>query len=236
MEQKNIQNSIDALQIEHFDELRKIASPFTRMLMEYQCAIMEVETKLNVLNTEFGLVHNRNPILNIKTRLKRPESLLEKLERKNIPVEVADIEENITDIAGIRVICSFPEDIYTVADLLLHQDDIRMLEIKDYIKQPKDSGYRSLHLIAEIPIFLSDQKKFVKVEIQFRTIAMDFWASVEHQLHYKKDIPDAENIARELHECADIITTVDYHMQDIRSRLEEMKTKDTDEVKEGSKE
>lgn len=212
---------LDALRLEKFEELKGIIGPFTRMLMEYRCAIMEVVTKLNVLNTEFGLTYKRNPILNIKSRLKEPESLLEKLKRKNVPVNIEAIEKNITDIAGVRVICSFPQDIYTLADLLLKQDDITLIELKDYIRKPKESGYRSLHLIVEVPIFLSDRKKKVKVEIQFRTIAMDFWASIEHQLRYKKNIPDAGDIAEELRICADVITGIDYRMQNIHSRIEE---------------
>lgn len=221
MIKENADGELDALRLEKFEELKGIIAPFTRMLMEYRCAIMEVVTKLNVLNTEFGLTYKRNPILNIKSRLKKPESLLEKMHRKHVPIEIRAIEENITDIAGVRVICSFPQDIYTLADLLLKQDDIHMIAIKDYIRNPKESGYRSLHLIAEIPIFLSDQKKSIKVEIQFRTIAMDFWASIEHQLRYKKELTDADDIAEELRICADVITGIDYRMQNIHARIKE---------------
>ena len=169
-EDKNIKTQIDALKIEEIEEFQEIAQPFISLMMEFRCALMEIETKLNVLNSEFALTHNRNPIQTIKTRLKQPVSILEKLHRKELEVNIFNVEEYLADIAGVRVICSFPEDIYTVADLLLHQDDIRMLEIKDYIKKPKESGYRSLHLIVEVPIFLSEGKKPRKVEIQFRTI------------------------------------------------------------------
>ena len=219
-EDKNIKTQIDALKIEEIEEFQEIAQPFISLMMEFRCALMEIETKLNVLNSEFALTHNRNPIQTIKTRLKQPVSILEKLHRKELEVNIFNVEEYLADIAGVRVICSFPEDIYTVADLLLHQDDIRMLEIKDYIKKPKESGYRSLHLIVEVPIFLSEGKKPRKVEIQFRTIAMDFWASLEHQLRYKKHLEKAEEISRELRDCADKITSLDYRMQELRGKIE----------------
>ena len=219
-EDKNLKTQIDALKIEEIEELQEIARPFVNLMMEFRCALMEIETKLNVLNSEFALTHNRNPIQTIKTRLKQPASILEKLNRKGLEVSIANMEEHLSDVAGVRVICSFPEDIYAVADMMLHQDDLRMLEIKDYIKNPKDNGYRSLHLIMEVPIFLTSGKIFRKVEMQFRTIAMDFWASLEHQLRYKKDLENPEEISRELKECADVITSVDYRMQELRGKIE----------------
>lgn len=142
--------------------LREKAEPFLNLMMRYKCAIMEVETKLNVLNSEFSLNHNRNPIESIKTRLKSPESIIEKMKRRGFELTVESIEENLFDIAGIRVICSFVDDIYTVANLLINQDDIRLIRMKDYIKNPKENGYRSLHLIIEVPIFLSNEKKYMK--------------------------------------------------------------------------
>ncbi|MBR2187960.1 MAG: GTP pyrophosphokinase family protein [Eubacterium sp.] len=213
-------NQIDALNIDKVDEFRDFRQEYTHLMMEYRCAIMEIETKLNVLNNEFALSYNRNPIQNIKSRLKKPDSLLKKLRRKSLDITIANIEEHISDIAGVRIVCSFPEDIYSIADLLLHQDDVRMIDIKDYIKHPKESGYRSLHLIVEVPIFLSKEKKMRKVEIQCRTIAMDFWASVEHQLKYNKDLENTEEITEELRECADVITAVDFRMQQIRGKIE----------------
>ena len=219
-ENKNINAQLDALKIEEIDELKGIAQSFVRLMMEYQCALMEIETKLNVLNSEFAMTHNKNPIQTIKTRLKRPKSILEKMYRKGYDVTIANMEEHLADIAGVRVICSFPEDIYTVADMLLHQDDITMLEIKDYIKNPKEGGYRSLHLIVEVPIFLSEGKKPRKVEIQFRTIAMDFWASLEHQMRYKKHLENADEISTEMRKCADEITALDYRMQELRGKIE----------------
>ena len=199
------------------------SEPFMKLMMQYQCALMEIETKLKVLNAEFSLAHNRNPFETIKTRIKKPVSIMEKLERKGLELSVESIEKNLDDIAGVRVICSFPEDIYRVAELLANQDDITVIEWKDYIKEPKPSGYRSLHLILEVPVFLMQETKPMRVEVQFRTIAMDFWASLEHKLRYKKDILNSEEIAKELHECADGIALMDERMQRIRHKIEEQK-------------
>lgn len=195
--------------------------PFINLMMNYECALMEIETKLKVLNTEFALQHNRNPFESIKCRLKQPMSIVDKMKKKGLDITIENIENNLTDIAGIRVICSFPEDIYTVSELLTKQDDINVVCVKDYIRNPKPNGYRSLHLIVEIPIFLSNEKKYMKVEVQFRTIAMDFWASLDHKLKYKKDnLKHPEIIAQELKKCADMSTAMDYKMQEIRNMLE----------------
>ena len=189
----------------------------------YQCAIMEIETKFKVLNEEYSLEYDKNPIEGIKSRIKSYDSLLKKIRRKDIPMTLESIEKNITDIAGVRVICSFPADIYEVADSFLRQDDITLLERKDYIQNPKPSGYRSLHLIVQVPIFLQDEKKPVTVEVQFRTIAMDFWASLDHQLKYKKqlDAQEAAEIGAELKKCADVIAETDCKMLSIRQKIEE---------------
>lgn len=195
--------------------------PFIDLMMNYECALMEIETKLKVLNTEFALQHNRNPFESIKCRLKKPTSIVEKIKKKGLDITIDNIENHLADIAGIRVICSFPEDIYTVSELLTKQDDIKVVCVKDYIRNPKPNGYRSLHLIVEIPIFLSNQKKYMKVEVQFRTIAMDFWASLDHKLKYKRDnLKHPEIIAQELKKCADMSTAMDYKMQEIRNMLE----------------
>lgn len=194
--------------------------PFRQLMMQYECALMEVETKLNVLNAEFSLEYDRNPFEAIKTRIKQPVSIWGKLKRMGEELTVENIENCLSDVAGIRVICSFPEDIYTIAELLSKQDDITVLKRKDYIKNPKENGYRSLHLILEIPIFLSDEKKYMKVEVQFRTIAMDFWASVEHKLKYKKNIKNPEQIAEQLKHCANTIADVDFRMQAIRHDID----------------
>ena len=195
--------------------------PFKRLMAYYKCAIMEVETKFRVLNQEFSLEYDRNPIETIKTRLKSPDSIVKKLAKKDVPLTVESIEKNLNDIAGVRVICSFPEDIYVLADCLLQQDDIKLIEVKDYIKNPKPNGYRSLHLIVEIPIFLKDEKKNMRVEVQLRTIAMDFWASLEHKLSYKKDIPQDEEelLRRELLDCAQISADLDLRMEKIKNRI-----------------
>jgi len=145
---------------------------------------------------------------------------VKKLKRKGVPLTIENIEKHINDVAGIRVVCSFPKDIYMLAEYLLRQDDIVLIRKKDYIKEPKESGYRSLHLIVEIPIFLHDQKKMMRVEVQLRTIAMDFWASLEHKIRYKKDIEDVESIHQDLKECADLSAKLDKMMDDIRKKIE----------------
>ncbi|MBQ6886326.1 MAG: GTP pyrophosphokinase family protein [Lachnospiraceae bacterium] len=205
--------------------------PFKQLMMQYECALKEVETKLNVLNAEFSLEYDRNPFESIKTRIKQPMSIWGKLRRNGEELTVENIENCLSDVAGIRVICSFPEDIYTIAELLSKQDDISVLRRKDYIKHPKENGYRSLHLILEIPIFLSEEKKYMKVEVQFRTIAMDFWASVEHKLKYKKNIKEPEKIAEQLKHCAETIADVDFRMQAIRHEIDrDAEQEEDDEV------
>ena len=205
---------------EHLEDKLVQLRPFMELMMQYRCAMMEVETKLNVLNAEFTMKNTRNPFESIKSRIKSPGSIIEKLKRKGYEISVKGIEENLADIAGIRVICSFPDDIYATAKMLTEQDDIRVLEVKDYIVAPKPNGYRSLHLILEVPIFLSNEKKPMKVEVQFRTIAMDFWASLEHKLKYKKNIENAKEISEELRKCAEISSMLDLRMQTLRDRIE----------------
>lgn len=203
------------------DKIEDNMMPLKRLMAYYRCAIMEVETKFNVLNEEFSLEYDRNPIETIKTRLKSTESIIKKLVRKNFPLTVDSIEANLNDIAGVRVVCSFLEDIYLLADCLLQQDDVKLIQVKDYIKNPKPNGYRSLHLIIEIPIFLKDEKKDMRVEVQLRTIAMDFWASLDHKLSYKKDIPEEEAklLRQELLECAQISADLDVRMGEIKNRI-----------------
>lgn len=202
------------------------------LLTYYECALMEVETKFRVLNQEYSLVHDRNPIQAIKTRMKTLDSIVEKLNRYGNPLSLESIEENVNDIAGVRVICSYPDDIYSLADCLLEQDDVTLVTRKDYISNPKPSGYRSLHLIVSVPIFLEHKKKDMKVEVQFRTIAMDFWASLEHQLQYKKNVPEekSQRLAEELVECANISAQLDSKMQSIRRRLNNEPAEIDDEI------
>ena len=193
--------------------------PVERLFANYRCAIMEVETKFKVLNEEFSLIYDGNPIESIKSRIKSNESILKKIIRKDLPFDLEAIEENLEDIAGVRVICSFIDDIYKLADCFLRQDDVTLIKMKDYIKNPKPSGYRSLHLIVAVPIFLENEKKLVKVEVQFRTIAMDFWASLEHKLRYNKRIvPEMmEELSRELNECATESAELDFRMQNVKN-------------------
>lgn len=207
---------------EFIDGIHKNMMPMNELMAYYRCAIMEVETKFKVLDEQFSLEYDRNPIESIKSRLKSYESIIKKLKDKDLPFSLEAIQENIRDVAGIRVICSFPEDIYMLADCLLSQDDVKLIEKKDYIENPKKSGYRSLHLIIEVPIFLRNEKKSMKVEVQLRTIAMDFWASLEHKLRYKKNIDPKENemLGKELLECSEISATLDKRMEEIRDRIE----------------
>lgn len=210
------------LQTTSTERLQEEFQKLQRLMSCYRCAILEVETKFRVLNEQFSLQHERNPIESIKSRLKSMESIQEKLQRKGYPMNAESIQKNLKDVAGIRVICSFIDDIYMLADCLVHQDDITLLEEKDYIKHPKENGYRSLHLIVEIPIFLQQEKKSMKVEVQLRTIAMEFWANLEHRLRYKKNLEEnvARSTSKELQECAQVSAMLDTKMQSIRDIIE----------------
>jgi putative GTP pyrophosphokinase len=221
-EQKSLLNvsNISQKEIEQLLIMRGQVQEFQMMMMKYDCALSEVRTKLEVLNKELSLKNNRNPFESIKSRIKTPVSIYEKLKRKGIPFSLENIRDNLSDIAGCRAICSFVDDIYMLSDCLKKQDDVTVLVEKDYISTPKDSGYRSLHLIVEIPIFLTDTKEYMKVEVQFRTIAMDFWASLEHKMKYKKDIENAELITEDLKFSADLINQLDRRMQQIRERID----------------
>lgn len=205
---------------ETLEWIERASSQFMKIMAYYRCALMEIETKFNVLNQEYSLQHDRNPINSIKGRIKNPRSIQEKLERKGLPITLTAVEENINDVAGIRVICSFPEDVYALAEALLKQDDITLIEKKDYIAHPKENGYRSLHLIVSVPIFLASEKRVMKVEIQLRTIAMDCWASLEHQLRYKKDFEFTEEMGSELYQCAQISAELDARMDALRKKLD----------------
>lgn len=198
--------------------IREQSRPFRELMSYYRCALMEVETKFHVLNEELSLEGEANPIDAIESRLKTPESILEKVDRKGIEFSVEAIEEHIDDIAGIRVICSFESDVYLIAESLLRQTDVQLIERIDYIANPKPSGYRSLHLVIAIPIFLYDEKKIMKVEVQLRTMAMDMWASLEHKIAYKKTQPsDPEAMRNNLLECAELSARIDKLMSEARS-------------------
>ena len=194
--------------------------PMDELMSYYQCAIMEVETKFKVLNQEYSLEYDRNPIEGIKTRVKSYDSILRKIRRKNIPMTLEGIEENIRDIAGVRVICSFPDDIYELAESFLKQDDITLIEKKDYIKNPKKNGYKSLHMIVEVQIYSSKGPLKEKVEIQLRTVAMDYWSVLEYQIFYKKT--ENEEVAKELKTYADEISELDAKMLKLRDKIEKM--------------
>ncbi len=213
--------SFPPLDKERAARLLQKTEPFAELMMRFNCALLEVKTKFEVLDREFSVRFRRNPVESIKTRIKEPLSILDKLNRKGLPVSIQSIEDNIFDVAGVRIICSFLDDIYAMADMLAKQDDITVVKVKDYILAPKENGYRSLHYIVEVPIFLSDTKYPMKVEVQFRTIAMDFWASLEHKLKYKHDITNAQEIALELKACSEDIAAVDRRMQDIHRRIQE---------------
>ena len=202
------------------EKIYEHSKPYIKLMSYYKCAMMEIETKFNVLNEQYSIEKEHNPISTIKTRLKSPISIEGKLKRRNLEFSLDALEENLYDVAGIRVICNLPEDVYTLADAFLKQDDITLIEMKDYIKNPKENGYRSLHLIVAIPIFLANEKKIMKAEIQIRTIAMDFWASLEHQLRYKKDAEFTEDMAKELFECAEMSAELDLRMQEVRRKIE----------------
>ena len=204
------------------EEFLESTIPFQKLMMQYRCAMLEVQTKFEVINNELSLYGDRNPIEFIKSRIKRPVSIMEKLKRKGFEISIDSIQNNIYDIAGIRVVCSFPEDIYRLAEKICMQDDIKLLNKKDYIKNPKPNGYRSLHLILEVPVFFTEEKKRLPVEVQLRTIAMDFWASREHKLRYKKNLPESvsADISESLRKCSEEINEMDFRMQAINRWIE----------------
>lgn len=193
---------------------------FRELMMMYNSAIREITTKLEILNDELSLTSNKNPIQFIKSRIKKPVSIAKKLKKLEKEITVKSIMTSLNDIAGIRVVCSFIDDVYKIVDMLIKQDDIILIEAKDYIKNPKPNGYRSYHLIIEIPVFFSDKKESVRVEIQIRTSAMNFWASLEHELKYKKDFKDAKSIEDELKYCAETIADTDLRMMNLRNKIE----------------
>ena len=202
---------------------------YRELMMMYTCALKEVKTKFEVLDTEFSVRYQRNPISSVSTRLKHTNSIMAKLDRYGYRFSLDNIEKYIHDAAGIRVICSYIDDIYGIADALLGQDDITLLTRKDYIINPKPNGYRSLQLIVEVPVYFADFKKQMKVEVQIRTIAMDFWASLEHQLKYKQNIPNQQMIVKQLKECADVISMTDQKMIGIRQQIEAVSDAPTEE-------
>lgn len=186
----------------------------------YNAALKEVGTKLDILNDEFQHVHQYNPIEHIKTRIKTPESIVKKLKRNGYETSIENMVKHVNDIAGVRLICSFTSDIYRLAEMIGNQNDLKVLSIKDYIKNPKKSGYKSYHMLVSVPVFLSDSVVETKVEIQIRTIAMDFWASLEHKIYYKFEGHAPEYISQNLKECADMIATLDDRMLSLNEAIQ----------------
>lgn len=200
---------------------------FMALQQLYDAGIKEVRTKLEILDDEFKIKHDHNPIHHMEYRLKSVNSILGKLEKRGLEVSLDSIVTNLTDIAGVRVICNYVSDVYKIADLLIKQSDIKLIAKKDYIKHPKENGYRSLHLVVEVPIFLAEKVQPTTVEIQIRTIAMDFWTSLEHHLRYKADNEVPDGVRDELIECAKTISNLDYKMQGIHEELNKPKKKVT---------
>lgn len=201
------------------NQILNTAMEFQQLLMLYESGIKQITTKFEILMDEFQSKQQRNPISSISSRIKEPMSIAEKLQRKGLPITIDNMVNKLYDIAGIRVTCPFISDVYHVTQMLLNQGDIELIEMKDYIRNPKKSGYRSLHVIVKVAVYFSDQKREIPVEIQIRTIAMDFWASLEHQLHYKKDYPMPDNIATELRAIADNIEANDVRMQNLAKNI-----------------
>lgn len=205
------------------DQFKKFKYEITRFMMIYKFALDQMETKIEVLKEEFQSLHDYSPIEHTKSRLKSPESIMNKMFRKNHELTFESIKQNIKDIAGVRITCSFISDIYRIKDMLCNQSDLRVLEVKDYIQNPKPNGYQSLHLLVEVPVYMSNGEERACVEIQIRTIAMDFWASLEHKIFYKynKDVP--EHLTRELKNAADSANALDHQMERLHREIQEIK-------------
>jgi putative GTP pyrophosphokinase len=207
-------------------DLKAIKIELTRFMMAYKFALDEMTTKINILKDEFNYIHDYNPIEHVKTRLKSPESIFRKVQRKGLDFNLDTMKENIKDIAGIRITCSFISDIYEISSMIANQKDIRILEYKDYIKNPKPNGYQSLHMIVEIPIFMSDREELTCVEIQIRTIAMDFWASLEHKIYYKYNKAVPQKMLDELKTTAEMAAMLDNKMENLHKEMKKMKLAD----------
>ena len=218
-EQETIREMVERVLPSDPDEAQVKLDELDDLLMRYEAAIREVRTKLEILNDELSLRGYENPIITINSRRKKTVNIFEKLRRQGDPISLESIQENLNDVAGIRVICSFIDDIYDVANMLVSQDDVTLIRVKDYIQNPKPNGYRSYHMIIEVPIFFSNEKRPMRVEVQIRTVAMDFWASLEHRMKYKQDIVNGDEIIQELKLCADTIANTDLKMMEIRDKI-----------------
>ena len=214
-----VQADLQEYLLQHRDDLVAHIWEYNELMSRYQAAIREVSIKLEILQNDFSIRYHRKTIESIQSRLKKPASIIQKMRRKGVEVSLDNIRATLNDIAGIRVICPFLDDIYLVADALAQQDDITLVAIKDFIQNPKPNGYRSYHLIVDVPVFFADARELLRVEIQLRTVAMDFWASLEHEIKYKKELPDSQKIADELRECAAVIAQTDQRMLHIRNYI-----------------
>ncbi|OMF41802.1 GTP pyrophosphokinase [Paenibacillus peoriae] len=205
------------------DKFKKLKHDITRFMLIYKFALDEMETKIEILKQEFQALHDYSPIEHTKSRLKSPESIMNKMIRKNSELSLDAVKNHIKDIAGLRITCSFISDIYDVSNMLQRQSDLKVLEIKDYIKNPKPNGYQSLHLLVQVPVFMSDCEELVCVEVQIRTIAMDFWASLEHKIFYKYNQSVPESLTRELKNAADSANALDLQMERLHREIKEIK-------------
>lgn len=204
-------------------KLKALKTELTRFMMSYKFALDEMTTKIDILKQEFHYVHDYNPIEHVKSRVKSPESIVKKVHRKGYELSLPSIKENIRDIAAVRITCSFISDIYELSEMIQQQKDINVIECKDYIENPKPNGYQSLHLILQIPIFMSDREDLVYVEVQIRTIAMDFWASLEHKIHYKYQGAIPDRLSNELKEAATSAAALDKKMENIHREINDLK-------------
>lgn len=209
--------------------MEELRVDYARIRDVYAAAIREINARLQTLDSEFSFKHRHNPIHHIESRVKTLPSIIKKLNSINVPVSITNAKKNLHDIAGVRVVCRYVDDIYRIANLLLSQDDILLILEKDYIKKPKDNGYRSLHIVVDVPVYMIEGRLFIPVEIQIRTVAMDFWATLEHGIRYKATEEVPATISKELRECADVITDTDYKMQKIFKELQKVHDKVEDE-------
>ena len=219
MDSKNLPEEVQEYLLEHKDELLSNIILFNELMNRYDSALKEITTKLEILKNDLRLHNNRDCITAIRSRIKTPASILQKLNRKGLAPNLDSIQNELNDVAGIRVICSFIDDIYMLAEKIAGQDDVTVITVKDYIKHPKPNGYRSYHMILEVPVFFSEAKELVRVEVQIRTEAMDFWANLEHDIKYKKDRKDCTEIVEGLKECADTINKTDLRMMELRNMM-----------------
>ena len=225
-ERQTIKIELRPMSVNYSMAMEELRREYAKIIGVYEAAIREINARLQTLNSEFSLKHQHNPIHHIESRVKTLGSIVQKLHDTHIPISIDNAKKNLHDIAGVRVVCCYVDDIYKIADLLLQQDDISLILEKNYIKNPKPNGYRSLHIVVDVPVYMSQGKLFIPVEIQIRTVAMDFWATLEHGIRYKATDEVPASIVQELRACADVITETDYKMQNIFRALQMVHDKD----------